>query len=106
MDQGVLQAMKNQYKRKILQKVICSQDIDQTKSIKDIVKLHTVKDALYMLSDAWYEGSMESICKTYDKLRIHLDNSESNSQPEFREDNIAESMVEMLERVQQLDSRC
>ena len=46
MDQGVLQAMKNRYKRKLLQKVICSQDIDQTQSIKDIVKLHTVKDAL------------------------------------------------------------
>ena len=93
MDQGVLQAMKNRYKRKLRQKVICSQDIDQTQSIKDIVKLHTVKDALYMISDAWYEGSPESICKAYLKLRIHSDNSESNSQPEFREDNIAESMV-------------
>ena len=60
MDQGVLQAMKNRYKRKLRQKVICSQDIDQTQSIKDIVKLHTVKDALYMISDAWYEGSPES----------------------------------------------
>ena len=42
--------------------------------------------------------------KVYDKLRIHSDNRESNSQPEFREDNIAESMVEMLEHVQQLDN--
>lgn len=30
MDQGVLQAMKNRYKKKILRKVICSQDTDQT----------------------------------------------------------------------------
>ena len=96
--------MKNRYKRKLLQKVICSQDIDQTQSTKDIVKLHTVKDALYMLSDAWYEGSPESICKAYDKLRIYSNNSESNSQPEFRKDNIADSMVEMLENVQQLDN--
>jgi len=57
------------YKRKLLQKVICNQDFDQTQSInKDIVKFHTVKDALYMLSDAWYEGSPESIFKPYDKL--------------------------------------
>ena len=28
--------------------------------------------------DAWYKGSLESICKAYDKLRIHLDNRESN----------------------------
>jgi len=47
-----------------------------------------MKDALYMLSDAWYEGSQESIHKAYDKLRIHSDNSESNSQPKFREDEI------------------
>lgn len=96
--------MKNRYKEKRLQKVICSQDTDQTQSIKDIVKLLTVKYALYMRSDAWYEGSPESIRKAYDKLRIHSDNSESNSQPEFREDEIAESMVEMFEHVQQLDN--
>lgn len=89
--------------RKLLQKVICSQDVDQTQSIKEIVKLHTVKYALYLLSVAWYEGSPESICKAYDKLRIYSDNSESNSPPELREDNIAESMVEMLEHVQQHD---
>ena len=57
-----------------------------------------------MLSDAWYEGSPESIRKAYDRLRIHLDNSESNSQPEFREDEIVESMVEVLGHVQQLDN--
>lgn len=33
-----------------------------------------------------------------------MDNSESNSQPEFREDEIVESMVEVLEHVQQLDN--
>jgi len=47
MDQEVLQATKNRYKRKLLQKIICAQDLDQTQSIKDVVKLHTVKDALY-----------------------------------------------------------
>ena len=38
MDQGVLQAMKNLYKRKLLQKVICAQDLDHTQRIKDIFK--------------------------------------------------------------------
>ena len=50
MDQGVLQAMKNHYKRKLLQKVICDQDLDPTQNIKEIVKQLTVKDALYMLA--------------------------------------------------------
>ena len=57
-----------------------------------------------MLSDAWYKGGPESICKAYDEPRIHLDNSESNSQLKFREDNIAESMVKTLEHVRQLDN--
>ena len=39
MDEGVLQAMKNRYKRKLLQKVICDQDLDPTQNIKEIVKL-------------------------------------------------------------------
>ena len=82
MDQGVLQAMKKRYKRKLLQKVICAQDLNQTQSIKDVVKLHTAKDALYMLWDAWDEASPESICKAYHKLQIHSGNSQANSEPE------------------------
>ena len=100
MDQGVLQGMKNRYKRKLLQKVICAQDVDQTQSIKDVVKLHTVKDALYMLCDAWDEASPESIRKAYNKLKIHSDNSQPNLEPE--EQHSAESMVEMLQHVQQV----
>ena len=60
MDQGVLQAMKNCYKRKLLQKVICDQDLDPTQNITEIVKQHTVKGALYMLADAWEEGHADS----------------------------------------------
>ena len=63
MDQGVLQAMKNSYKRKLLQKVICNQDLDPTQNIKEIVKQHTAKDALYMLADAWEEGRADSISR-------------------------------------------
>ena len=70
--------MKNRHKRKLLQKVICTQDLDQTKSIKDVVKLHTVKDALYMLCDTWDEASPESIFKAYNKLNIHSDNNQPN----------------------------
>ena len=33
MDQGILQALKNRYKRKLLQKVICDQDLDPTQNI-------------------------------------------------------------------------
>lgn len=61
MDQGVVQAVKNGYKRKLLQKVICGQHLDLTQNIKELVKQHTVKDVLYMLADVWEEGSTDSI---------------------------------------------
>ena len=89
--------MKNRYKRKLLQKVICAQDFNQTQSIQDVVKLHTVKDALYMLYDAWDEASPESIYKAYNKLKIHLDNSQANSEPD--QQHSAGLMVEMLQHV-------
>lgn len=81
MDQGVLQAMKNRYKRKLLQKVICGQDLDPTQNIKELVKQHTVKDALYMLADAWEEGSTDSIFKAYNKLQIHPNVRTNVSEP-------------------------
>ena len=36
MDQGVLQAMKNWYERKLLQKVICAVNLNETWNIKDV----------------------------------------------------------------------
>ena len=61
IDQGVLQAAKNCYKRKLLQRVITSQDTETTQSLKEIMKKLTVKDSIYMLADAWEEASAKSI---------------------------------------------
>ena len=41
---------------------------------------------------------------TFKNSKVWQDNSESTSQLKFREDNISEYMVEMLEHVQQLDN--
>ena len=53
-----------------------------------------------MLYDAWDEASPESICKVYNNLKIHSDNRETNSEP--GQEHSAESMVEMLQHVQQV----
>ena len=55
----------------------------------DVTKLHKVKDALYMLYDTWDEASPESICKAYNKLKMHS----------------AESMVKMLQHVQEAGNK-
>ena len=98
IDQGILQAMKTRYKRKLLQKVIYGQDLDPTQNIKEMVKQHTVKDALYMLADAWEEGSSDSISKAFSQLQIHPNGQPTVSQPE-QEDISAKTMMEVLSRV-------
>ena len=62
-----------------------------------------MKDALYMLYDAWDEASPESICKAYNKLKIHSNNSQANSEPE--QQHSAGSMVKMLQLVQEVGNK-
>ena len=100
MDQGVLQAAKNRYKRKLLQRVITNQDAETTQSLKEIKKKLTVKESIYMLADAWEEASAESIFKAFSKLQIHpnaetrLNNSEMQM-----ESIVSESMMEIVNEV-------
>ena len=48
---------------------------------------------------------MHFVCfQMFGTKEVHSDNSESNSQPKFRKNNIAESMVKRWEHVQQLDN--
>ena len=49
----------------------------------ELVKQHTVKDALYMLADAWEERSTDSICKAYNELQIHPHVWTKVSEPEL-----------------------
>lgn len=49
-----------------------------------------------MLCSAWDEPSPELIFKAYNKLKIHSDKNQPNS---------AESMVEMLQHVQQVENK-
>ena len=56
-----------------------------------------------MLYNAWDEASPESICKAYNKLKIHSDSSQANSEPE--QQHSAESMVEMLQRVHEVGNK-
>lgn len=95
MDQGVLQAMKNRYERKLLQKVICAVNLNETQNIKDVLKLHTV----YASRCLWGEASPESICKAYKKLKLHPYNSQANS-AKSNEHHFAKSMFEMFQQFQ------
>ena len=100
MDQGVLQAAKNRYKRRLLQKIIASQGLDPTQSLTEIVKKQTVKDALYMFADAWEEGSSDSIFKAFRKLRIHPDAEVRSNDSELERENIVnESLMEIANQV-------
>ena len=100
MDQGVLQAAKNCYKRKLLQRVITSQDAEPMQSLKEIMKKQTVKDSSYMLADAWEEASAQSILKAFNKLQIHPDAETRLNDSEMQTESIvSESMMELVSEV-------
>ena len=57
-----------------------------------------MKDALYMLADAWEEGSADSILKAYNKLQIHPNVRTNVSDPEL--ENIStEPIMDILNSV-------
>ncbi|XP_068680593.1 jerky protein homolog-like [Montipora foliosa] len=100
MDQGILQAAKNRYKRKLLQRVITNQDAETTQSLKEIKKKLTVKESIYMLADAWEEASAESIFKAFSKLQIHPDAETRLNNSEMQMQSVvSESMMEIVNEV-------
>lgn len=98
MDQGILQAAKNHYRKKLLQRVITSRYTETTRSLsREIGKKLTVKDLIYMLDDAWEEASAESIFEEFSKLQINPDaETRSLNDSEMQTESIvSESIMEI-----------
>jgi len=67
MDQGVLDPLKQRYKRKLLSHIIIENESSDL-SVPDLLKKVTIKDAVYWVSAAWQEASNDSIRKSWKKL--------------------------------------
>ena len=67
LDQGVLEGMKQRYKKYLLHNVIIENSASSS-SIPDIVKGVTIRDAVYWISQTWDEISEVTIKKSWRKL--------------------------------------
>ena len=67
MDQGILEALKRQYKKQLLRHLII-QDHSSTLSVPDVLKQLTIKDAVYWCAQAWEEITAQSLSKSWNKL--------------------------------------
>ena len=67
MDQGVLEALKRQYKKNLLHHIILENDASSL-SIPDILKQLSIRDAVYWSAQAWDDASPLSLAKSWKKL--------------------------------------
>ena len=66
MDQGILEALKKRYKKRLLQHLILEND-SSFLSVPEIVKKLTIKDSV---AQAWEEATAESLAKSWKKLLV------------------------------------
>lgn len=66
MDQGVLQAVKKRYKKKLLRKLIVQDD--RGVSIKDFLKSVTMKTVSELVAEAWEEIQPSTLRKSWQKI--------------------------------------
>ena len=62
MDQGILEAMKRQYKKCILRHLILENDT-LSLTVPKILKQLTIKDVVYWCAQAWEEGTSDGLVK-------------------------------------------
>lgn len=66
LDQGILEAMKRIYRRKLLQMLISK--LDEGMTVKDALKQVTLKDVSYWIASAWDEVKITTVQKSWKNL--------------------------------------
>lgn len=66
LDQGVLENMKRNYRKKLLKALI--EGIEENKSVPETLKSFNLKDAVYWIAEAWDEVKSDTIIKSWRKI--------------------------------------
>ncbi len=67
MDQGILEPLKNRYKKRLLQHLIIENE-SSSLTIPEVLKQITIKDVVYWSAQAWDEASSSSLASGWKKL--------------------------------------
>lgn len=98
MDQGILEAMKRRYKKCLLRHLILEERTLEL-SIPEILKLVTIRDAVYRAAQSWDEATPESLTAAWNKLLPLFDYSleavDSTSSPNNELGEFTDLFLEM-----------
>lgn len=83
MDQGVLEAMKKKYRRRLLQSMLQATEGEVT--INDFLKKTTMKDVVYWVAESWHEVKADTINRSWNKI---LKKEPSTSQENDSDDDL------------------
>ena len=67
MDQGILEALKSHYKKRLLRHLILENE-SSSLPVPEILKALTIKDAVYWSAQAWEEVTSISLARGWNKL--------------------------------------
>lgn len=100
MDQGVLEACKRRYKRKLLSHILL-EDSCQEQPVPEILKSITLKDMVYWIAVSWTEGRNESLAKAWKNLFPEPAANSATAMPSAEaaptDDTASEAILEMAE---------
>lgn len=85
MDQGVLEALKKKYRRKLMSVLISN--IDEGNNMKDSLKKIDILDVVNWISQSWEEVEPVTLVRSWRKL---LDHKADNYDPPIEDDNPSE----------------
>jgi hypothetical protein len=98
MDQSVLENMKRRYRKELLKKLLLADDAitsESEVSLIDFWKSLTIKDAMYMISDAWNDITNANIRASWKKLlNTNAPDSEMQS---LQEENPVQEVLQALD---------
>ena len=94
MDQGVLEPLKRRYKRKLLLHIIMENETPDS-SVPELLKMVTMKDVVYWISDAWNEASSDSLAKAWKQLLPETPMTPESSEISTQDDEGSYDEMEM-----------
>lgn len=68
MDQGVIEATKRRYRKKLILSLLEQQEADPSANFMDLLKKVTIKTVIYLAAEAWEEIKPSTLQKSWKKL--------------------------------------
>ena len=91
-DQGVLENMKINYRKKLLKALI--EGIEENKSVPETLKRFNLKDAVYWISETWDEVKPATIIKLWRKI-INTSNTEDPQKSNEGSDELLDLVMKL-----------